>query len=122
MAFLNDNVYDNGLAWVVANGDLLNICSAEPASYAGIAAVNLGNKAVTQGDPVNGATDGRRTIIPAITDGAVTASGTASHWALFDGAGVLVATGPLSATQVVTSGNSFSLDAISITLRDATAV
>lgn len=122
MAFLNDNAFDNGLAWVQANGTRINICSAEPASFAGIAAVNLGNKTVSVGAPQNGAIDGRRVVVPAITDGAVTASGTASHWALSDGSGVLVATGPLSATQVVTNGNSFSLDAISIALRDAEAV
>jgi hypothetical protein len=122
MAFLNDNVFDSGLAYATTNGTRINICSAEPASFAGIAAVNLGNKTLTTGAATNGAVDGRRVIVPAITDGAVTATGTATHWALSNGSSILVATGPLSAAQAVTSGNTFTLDAISITLRDATAV
>lgn len=118
MGFISDEVYDQGLDWADTNGTRLEICSSEPASYAGIAAVALGNKTVNTGAAVAGATDGRRVIVPAITDGAVTATGTAAFWALHDGASLLVATGALSATQSVTNGNTFTLDAVSITIRD----
>ena len=74
------------------------------------------------GTPTDGAIDGRRVIVPAITAGSVTDTQTAEWWALTDGSSTLIATGPLSATQAVTNGNTFTLDAISITFRDVTAV
>ena len=120
MAYINDEVFDQGLDYADTNGTKINICSTEPATYAGIAAVTLGNKSgMNTGATQNGATDGRRVIVPAITDGSVTATGTAAWWALNDGTAILVATGALSASQAVTSGNTFTLDAISITIRDA---
>ena len=119
MSFINDEVYDQGLDYADTNGTRLEICSSEPANYAAIAGVALGNKTLNTGATVAGATDGRRVIVPAITDGAVTATGTASHWALHDGSSILVATGALSTTQSVTNGNTFTLDAVSITIRDA---
>lgn len=122
MPFINDEVFDQGLDYADTNGTRIDICSSEPANYAGIAAVTLGNATVNTGATQNGATDGRRVIVPAITTGTVTGTGTATHWALSDGTSILVATGPLSASQAVTSGNTFTLDAISITIRDATAV
>lgn len=122
MAYLNDLALDSGLSWVQSNGTRINICSAEPANFAGIAAVNLGNKTVTTGAPENGAVDGRQCRVPAITDGSVTASGTATHWALSNGSSVLVAAGPLTAGQAVINGNTFTLDEIIIAISDATAV
>jgi len=122
MPLISDEVFDQGLDYADTNGTRIDICSAEPANFAGIAAVSLGNATVNTGATQNGATDGRRVIVPAITTGSVTGTGTATHWALSDGTAILVATGPLSASQAVTSGNTFTLDAISIGIRDATAV
>jgi hypothetical protein len=84
---------------------------------------SLGYKTgLTVGNPEDGDVDGRKVVVPAITDGTVDCTGTqtAGFWALTDGA-TLYATGPLTATQDVTDGNTFSLDAIDITLRDFTA-
>lgn len=121
MPFIADAVFDSGLSYAQTNGTRIDICSAEPTTYAEATSTNtLGNKTgLTTGAPEDGATDGRRVIVPAITDGSVTATGTATHWALTDNASILVATGALSASQAVTSGNTFTLDAISITIRDA---
>lgn len=120
MAFIADTVFDNGLTVVDTNGTRLDICSTEPTTYtAATSTLTLGNATVNTGAPENGATDGRRVIIPAISAGTVTGTGTAAFWALTDGASVLYATGALSASQAVTSGNTFSLDAVSITIRDA---
>lgn len=117
---INDLAKDQALASLIANGSRVDICSAEPTTYAqATSTLSLGNETgLTLGAAQDGAIDGRRTIIPAITDGDVTADGTASYWALNDGAGVLAATGPLTANQGVTNGNKFTLDAISITIRD----
>jgi hypothetical protein len=120
MAFINDEVFDQGLDYADTNGTRIDICSSEPANYAAIAGVSLGNKTgLNTGATQNGAVNGRRVIVPAITDGAVTGTNTATHWALSDGASILVATGALSASQAVTNGNTFTLDAISITIADA---
>lgn len=120
MAFIADIVFDSGLSYAGTNGTRLDICSSEPTTYtAATSTASLGNATVNTGAPENGAIDGRRVVVPAITSGTVTATGTAAFYALTDGVGVLIATGALSATQSVTSGNSFTLDAISITLRDA---
>ena len=121
MAFINDEVFDGGLDYADVNGTRIDICSQEPVSYAeATSTYTLGNKTgLNTGAPEAGAVDGRRVIVPAITDGSVSGTGTATHWALTDGATILVATGALSASQGVTSGNTFTLDAISITIRDA---
>ena len=121
MAFIADAVFDSGLSYAQTNGTRLDICSAEPTTYAAATSTNtLGNATVTTGAPENGAIDGRRVQVGAITAGSVTGTGTATSWALTDGVGELLATGALTASQAVTSGNTFTLDAISITLRDAT--
>lgn len=121
MAFISDEVFDQGLDYADTNGTRIDICSSEPANYAAVAGVSLGNKTgLNTGATEDGAVSGRRVIVPAIIDGSVTASGTATHWALTDGTGILVATGALSASQAVTSGNTFLLGAISLTILDAT--
>lgn len=120
MAFINDEVFDQGLDYADTNGTRLDITSAEATTYAqATSTLTLGNDTVNTGATQAGAVDGRRVIVPAITAGSVTGTGTASHWALTDGTSVLVATGALSSSQSVTSGNTFTLDAISITIRDA---
>ncbi len=121
MAYINDEVFDQGLDYADANGTRVDICSQEPTSYsAATSTFTLGNKTtLNTGSTQAGATDGRRVIVPAITDGSVTATGTATHWALTNGSDTLIATGALTASQAVTSGNAFTLDAISLTIRDA---
>ena len=124
MPFINDEVFDQGLDYADTNGTRVDIVqTAEPSSYA-LATTDgnnsLGNKTgLNTGATQNGATDGRRVIVPAITDGSVTETGTAAHWGLTDGSSILVAAGGLSSSQGVTDGNIFTLDAISITIRDA---
>ena len=120
MAFIADTIFDNGLSYAQTNGTQINITSQEATTYdEATSTYTLGNASVTTGDPEDGATDGRMVQTSSISDGSVTADGTATHWALTDGAGELLATGALSSSQQVTSGNTFTLDAISVTLRDA---
>ncbi len=121
MAFIIDTAFDSGLSYLDTNGTRIDICSQEPTTYTeATSTYTLGNKTgLNTGAPENGATNGRRVIVPAITDGSVTGTATATHWALTDGATLLLATGALSSSQAVTSGNTFTLDAISITFADA---
>ena len=125
--FITDEAFDAGLDYLDTNGTRVDIVdTAEPTTYslATVDGVNsYGNKTgLNTGAPVDGPTDGRKVIVPAITDGSVTETGTAGFWALTDGSSLLLATGPLTGTQSVTDGNTFSLDAIELRFRDATAV
>ncbi len=122
--FISDNVYDSGLDYFDTNAETLYICSQAPTTYTEASSTYaLGDKnSITVGVPEAGATDGRRCIVSAITDGDVTGTGTATHWAICKDSATseLLAVGPLSASQAVTSGNVFTTDAISVTIRDAT--
>ena len=116
---INDEVRDQGLDWADTNGTRIDICSTDPGlTYATVTANTLGNDTVNTGSTQDGAVDGRRVVVPAITAGSVTGTGTATHWALTNGTDTVVASGALSSSQAVTSGNTFTLDAISITIRD----
>ena len=123
MAYINDEVFDGGLDYADTNGTRIDITSQEATNYSEAttdATYSLGNKTgLNTGATQAGSVDGRRVIVPAITDGTVTETGTATHWALTDGSAILVATGALTSSQAVTDGNTFTLDAISITIRDA---
>lgn len=120
MAFINDEVFDQGLDWADTNGTRIDICSTDPGGvYATVTGNTLGNATVNTGSTTAGDTDGRKVVVPAITTGTVTATGTATHWALTNGTDTVVASGALSASQAVTNGNTFTLDAINITIRDA---
>ncbi len=123
MPYINDNIFDNGLASIAsATSRRIDICyTQEPANYTeATSTYTCGNKTgLTLTAIQDGATDGRRVDTPAITDGSVTASQTAGWWGLTDASTTLHAAGALSSSQAVTSGNTFTLDAIQITIRDA---
>lgn len=122
MAFINDLVFDAALDYIInASSKELHICSQEPATRtAAIATYSLGSKSSpTVGTKANGDVSGRKCTISAITDGAVSGTGTATHWALVDGTNLL-ATRTLGASQAVTSGNTFTLTAIDIEFPDPT--
>jgi hypothetical protein len=108
MPFVNDEVRDQGLDYADANGDRLDICSQEPTNYTeATSTYSLGNAVVNTGATQDGTVDGRAVQVPAISGANVTATGTATHWALTDGSSVLIATGPLATSQLVTNGNTY---------------
>lgn len=124
MPFITDTAFDSGLSYLDTNGTRIDICqTAEPTNYTEATSTNtVGNKTgLNTGAPAAASTDGRSVTVPAITDGSVTATATAGWWALTDGTSLFLASGALSASQSVTNGNTFTLDAIEITFRDATA-
>ena len=113
MPLIADSAFDAALA-VVQGATVLHICSSEPASFAAVDGVSLGTKATpTFTGPAAGDVSGRKVTVDAITDGSVTATGTASHFALVN-ASVLLAAGALATSQAVTSGNTFTLTAFDI--------
>ena len=123
--FLNDNVMDFGLDYIATDvGDVnlrIDICSQAPTTYAeATATYTLGNDAtVTTTGPADGTTSGRKLTVDA-TSGTVSGTNTATHWALTktNATTALIAAGPLSASQGVTTGNPFTLTAIEIEIPD----
>lgn len=119
MPYLPDAAFDLALEYI-NDGTRLDITSAEANSIANRDSYTLGNKtSITIGSPTNGDSSGRKVVISAISDGSVTANGTASHWCISN-ATVVQAAGALSSSQGVTSGNQFTLGAFDITFPDAT--
>jgi len=80
----------------------------------------LGNEtSISISAPADASPNGRKVTLAAITGASVTGTGTATHYAIVDTSNSrLLATGSLSASQAVTSGNTFSLTASDIRIPD----
>jgi len=121
MATLNDRVFDNGLTVLDTEANRIDITSIEATTYAEATSTNtLGNStSLSIGAPADRAGGGREVTVAAITDGAVTNTGTATHYAIVDTVNSrLLATGSLTASQSVTSGNTFTLSSVAIGIPD----
>src|SRR5210317_2058786 len=122
--FISNNVFDSGLSYLTTNGETVYITSQVATTVAEAQTTySLGQKTGATVGSVGDATgNGRSVTISAINDGTVDGNGTATHWALTKDSATaeLLATGPLASSQVVTSGNTFTLTAIEIIIRDAT--
>lgn len=122
MAFLADYALDAALAKLDTEANRLDICSQEPTTYAeATSTYSKGNKtSLSVGAPADRTPNGRKVTVAAITDGAVSATATVTHWAIVDtGNSRLLATGALAASQAVTNGNVFTLAAFDIGIPDA---
>lgn len=121
MAYLSNNVFDNGLNHIDTNTEKLYILSANPGStWGNIATYALGNKATPAiAAPTDRAAGGREIVIAAITDGVATKTGAATHYALTDdSASEILASSTLSSTLSVTSGGTFGLESFTIGIPD----
>jgi len=99
----------------------LSVCSAQPANYAGIAAVMLAAVALTAGagngdyTKANGDTSGRKLTVAQQAAIAITSSGTATHVVLDDGTDIYVTT---CTSQALTSGGTVTVPAFDIEIAD----
>lgn len=121
MATLNDRVFDNGLTVLDTEANVLHICGTLPTTYTeATSTYTLGNKtSPTVSAPSDRTGGGRKVTVSAITDGSVTATGTAAYYALCDTVNSrMLAQGSLSASQALTSGNTFTLGALDIGIPD----
>jgi hypothetical protein len=120
MATLDNRVFDNGLTVLDTEANAIHITSAEATSFANVSSVTLGNStSLSIGAPQDRAGGGREVVVAAITDGSVTGTGTATHYAIVDTVNSrLLATGSLTASQAVTSGNTFTLSSVAIGIPD----
>lgn len=121
MATLSDRVFDNGLTVLDTEGNRIDVTSQEATSYAeATSTYTLGNStSLSIGAPADRSGGGREVTVAAISDGSVSGTGTATHYAIVDTSNSrLLATGTLSASQSVTSGNTFTLASFTIGIPD----
>jgi len=111
MATLADRCFDNGLTVLDTEASAIHVTSQEATTYANATSTfSLGNSTSLSGaSPTDRSGGGREVIFAAISDGSITGTGTCTHYALVDVSNSrLLVTGSLSASQAVTSGNSFT--------------
>lgn len=121
MATIADRVLDEGLSILDLEANRVDVCSQEPTTYAeATSTYTLGNStSVTISAPADRTGGGRKVTMSAISDGSVTGTGTATHYAIVDTSNSrLLVTGSLTASQSVTSGNTFSLEALDVGIPD----
>jgi len=103
-----------------AEGTHVSVCSAEPANYAGIAAVTLAGPVALGGAyaSANGDVSGRKNTIPATSGISITASGSATHIVIHNNTDTmyLVTTCP---SQALTSGGTVDVAAFDHEIGDA---
>lgn len=119
MSFITDNAKDAFLSYITGNAETHYILSAEPANYTEIATYALGSKASPSFGSIGDYAGGRQVQRDAISGGTVSVSGTAAYEALADDTGteLLTAVG-ISSSQVVTSGNEYTMTAKYIQVPD----
>lgn len=121
MATLNNRVFDNGLSVLDTEANKILVTSQEATTYTEAnATYALGNStSLSIGAPADRSGGGREVTVAAISDGSITGTGTATHFAVVDTLNTrLLATGSLTASQAVTSGNTFTLGAFTIGIPD----
>ena len=121
MATLSDRVYDNGLSVLDTEANKILLTSQEATDYTGAnVTFALGNSATLSiAAPSDRTGGGREVVVAAVSDGSVTATGTATHYAIVDTVNSrLLATGSLTTSQSVASGNTFSLGSFTIGIPD----
>jgi hypothetical protein len=117
----NDLMMDASLDY--AAGSTFQVaCSAEPADYAGIAAVALADVALAGGDftKADGDVSGRKVTVGAKSGVTIDTSGTATHIALHDGTTLRYVTTCTSLALTAGAGNTVNFPAWKIEVADPT--
>lgn len=118
MAQVSNRVYDEGLSVIPNDATHLYICSQEPTTYAEASSTYaLAVKASPEiAAPSDRSAGGREVVVAFISDGTITGSDAATHWAIVNagGSGELLIASNLSASQTITSGNIFTLASFAI--------
>lgn len=101
--------------------NIMHVCSAEPANYAGIAAVSLASVALTPDTDftkANGTVSGRKVTVAAKNAVSVTSSGTATHIAIARSTDSTLRYVTTCTSQALTSGNTVNIPAWEIEIQD----
>jgi hypothetical protein len=103
-----------------SEGTHITICSAEPANYAGIAAVTLAGQAISGSiTAADGDTNGRKNTYPAQTGISISASGTATHVVTHNNSTTMYIVTTCT-SQALTSGGTVDTNAFDHELADPT--
>lgn len=103
--------------------NIQHICSAEPANYAGIAAVSLGSVAMvpnTDFTKANGDTSGRKVTMAAKNAVSITGTGNATHLALALTSDSTLRYVTTCTSQAVVNGNTANIPAWKVEVADPT--
>lgn len=105
------------------SGITIHFCSAAPADYAGIAAVDLGNKVVADTPLDSDATpNGRLRTLPAQSGIPTPANGSVTHVVLATGGDTIRLITEMSPALAVTAGGTAGCGAITVRQADPVAV
>ena len=121
MASIADRVLDNGLTILDTEANAVHINSQEATTYAeATSTYTLGaSSSVAISAPADRTGGGRKVTMSAISDGSVTGTGNATHYAIVDTSNSrLLVAGALTASQSVTTGNTFSLASLDVGIPD----
>lgn len=116
--FASDSVLD-ALLDKVATGTILTVCSTQPTNRTeAVTTYKLADVVIDSGDfsKADGSPNGRVLTVAQQNNVPVDGSGTAQHVAICDGSNLLYVTTVTS--QVLTSGNSLTIPAWTITVAD----
>jgi hypothetical protein len=119
MAKVVDNSVLDAAFGIVDNAIRMAVCSAQPANYAGIAAVRLAEATVAGGDftIADGTTSGRKVTVAAKSGVSITASGSATHIVLHDNSAVMQYVTTCT-TQALVSGGTVDIGSWAIEIAD----
>lgn len=102
-----------------AEGTNIHVCYAEPANYAGIAAVMLAQQSISGSyTKANGDTSGRKNTVPAQTGVTITNSGMATHVVISNGSSTMYLVTTCT-SQALTSGGTVDIAAFDHEIADA---
>lgn len=113
----------DSLADYVDQSNIMHVCSAEPANFAGIAAVSLASVAMTPDTDftkANGDTNGRKFTVAAKAGVSVTTGGSATHVVLARTTDSTLRYVTTCTTQVLTAGNTINIPAWDVETADPT--
>ena len=121
MAYIHDDILDAACSYISSNTENLYINSAEPTTFTEASSTYLlGTKASPSfTGPANGDASGRKITCDAISDGSVSADGTATWFSLCDNSlSKLLVAQQLASSQGVSNGNTFTLTAWDVEFPD----
>jgi hypothetical protein len=121
MATIADRVFDNGLTVLDTEANRIDVTSQEATTYTeATSTYTLGNStSLSIGAPADRSGGGRKVTVAAISDGSISGTGTATHYAIVDTTNSrLLVTGTLTASQSVTNGNTFTLASFDVGIPD----
>lgn len=123
MAFIHDDAFDAALDYLRTNCENFYLCSTEPTTFTQASSTyKLGTKASPTISSNGAGSPSGRKITVSVTGGSISATGTATAWAITDdSASKLLAAGQCT-SQAVTNGNTFDYSGSDITITDAANV